>query len=54
MAVLVRGHPARVQSVIGDPTDGYRIVYYAAGHLTETYDLFLSGVLAAALKPSMR
>lgn len=46
--------PPACSPVIGDPENGYKIVYYASGHLTETYDLFLSGVLAAALKPSMR
>jgi len=40
--------------VIGDSMNGYMIVYYSAGHLTETYDLFLQGVLGAALKRDMR
>ena len=36
--------------VIGDPKNGYFVVYYSTGHLTETYDLFLRGVLGAALR----
>jgi hypothetical protein len=39
--------------VIGDSTDGYFIVYYSTGHLTETYDLFLQGVLGGALRRDM-
>lgn len=46
--------PEACSPVIGDPTNGYMIAYYAAGHLTETYDLFLQGVLGTALKPSMK
>jgi SGNH domain (fused to AT3 domains) len=45
--------PGACSAIIGDETDGYRVVYYAAGHLTETYDLFLRGVLATALKHVM-
>jgi hypothetical protein len=46
--------PSACSPVISDATSGPMIVYYAAGHLTATYDLFLTGVLASALKPSMR
>jgi SGNH domain-containing protein len=46
--------PLACSPVIGDTTNGWMIAYYAAGHLTETYALFLSGVLGTALKRSMR
>ena len=45
--------PSACSAIIGDATNGYRVVYYAAGHITKTYDLFLIGVLRAALKRSM-
>ena len=45
--------PLACSPVIGDTANGYMIVYYAAGHLTETYALFLSGVLGVTLKPYM-
>lgn len=45
--------PTQCSAVIGDKTAGYKVVYYSTGHLTETYSLFLSAVLEAALKPHM-
>jgi SGNH domain (fused to AT3 domains) len=46
--------PQECAPIISDATNGDMIVYYASGHLTETYDLFLQGVLAAALRHVMR
>lgn len=37
-------------AVIGDPTNGYMVAYYSTGHITETYDLFLTTVLETSLK----
>ena len=45
--------PTACSAIIGDATNGYHVVYYSAGHITKTYDLFLTGVLRSALKRSM-
>lgn len=45
--------PVSCSPIIGDSSGGYRIVYYSTGHITETYALWLSRVLGAALKPSL-
>jgi hypothetical protein len=45
--------PVSCSPIAGDSSGGFRVVYYATGHLTETYALWLSTVLRAALKPSM-
>ena len=44
---------ASCSAIIGDASGGYRVVYYSTGHITETYDLWLSTVLGTALKPSL-
>ena len=45
--------PGSCSSVIGDSVNGYKVVYYSTGHITETYALFLATVLGNALKPHM-
>jgi len=44
--------PASCSPIVGDAA-GYRVVYYATGHITETYALWLSKVLGTAIKPSL-
>jgi hypothetical protein len=46
--------PQACPAVIDDAKGGAMIVYYSMGHLTATYDRFLQGVLAAALRRAMR
>jgi hypothetical protein len=45
--------PVSCSAIVGAPSGGYKIVYYSTGHITETYSLWLSTVLGAALKPIM-
>jgi hypothetical protein len=45
--------PQSCSGIIGDPSSGYKVVYYATGHITKTYAMWLVTVLGAALKPSM-
>jgi hypothetical protein len=40
----------RCSPIIGDASTGYFFVYYSTGHVTETYSLWLTTVLAGALK----
>jgi hypothetical protein len=44
--------PMSCSGIVGD-SGGYKVVYYSTGHITETYSLWLSTVLGAALKPSL-
>jgi hypothetical protein len=46
--------PQACPPIVSDSTGGNMIVYYSTGHLTETYDLFLQGVLASALRHEMQ
>jgi hypothetical protein len=46
--------PQACPPIVSDSTGGNMIVYYSTGHLTETYDLFLQGVLASTLRHEMQ
>jgi len=46
--------PVTCAAVIGDTTGGYKVVYYSTGHITQTYSLFLTTVMQAALRPHMK